>query len=46
IIPDNQASNGFKCIYKKFQNHPKPSQRKLCGEELLKKILTVKGYIW
>ncbi|CAG8547449.1 26919_t:CDS:2 [Dentiscutata erythropus] len=46
IIPDNQDSDGFKYIYKEFQNHPKPSWRKPCGEELLKKISTVNRHVW
>ncbi|CAG8794983.1 19847_t:CDS:1, partial [Dentiscutata erythropus] len=46
IIPDNQDSVGFKCIHKEFPNHPRPSRRKPCGEELLKKIFTVDGHVW
>ena len=41
----NQQS-GFKCDYVEFPNHSMKIQRKPCKTELLKKIPTVKGYIW
>jgi hypothetical protein len=41
----DQSSSGFKCTHVAFPNHPKYNQRQAYGEELIKKVPTVNGFV-
>jgi Transposase family tnp2 len=43
---ENNRQDGFKCDHVEFPTHPMQNRREACGTEILKKVLTVKGYIW
>jgi hypothetical protein len=45
ILPDKQASTGFKCTHVEFPNHPRHNRRQACGTELTNKVPVVNGFI-